>query len=371
VHPWPLSFRNTTIVLLSVASTPTQPPVRESDPLLGEGQRLKEHGEPSLFSFSLLSFGRAMALPVFVQDAQGTPHMPTVPPSARKLLRQGRARHVPHHAFTIICLTQPVTTPVRRSLRLDIVYHGPTVALHLILEGMPMPTLLLTVLVVPPPRSWLLRAARQRDGGRAGWSGRSRRREWHRRSGARLLPGHMMGRVLPISHLAEVVGALRALAPISQLIVTSPVAGALNDQMQRQLTAHPACAGLRLGGRAAASIHPNEAWPADTAGIALSAAPMVVAWCPTRAATAHDDQHHAASQHHSARAPIIAMTATGMTAVVAQQRPARRVLLATPHLGAGMDVVWRQQTVRRAEMRLRPADRRVVFLPIMSSLDSG
>jgi len=181
----------------------------------------------------------------------------------------------------------------------------------------------------------------------------------------------MMGRVLPISHLAEVVGALRALAPISQLIVTSPVAGALNDQMQRQLTAHPACAGLRLGGRAAASIHPNEAWPADTAGIALSAAPMVVAWCPTRAATAHDDQHHAASQHHSARAPIIAMTATGMTAVVAQQRPARRVLLATPHLGAGMDVVWRQQTVRRAEMRLRPADRRVVFLPIMSSLDSG
>lgn len=303
-----------------------------------------------------------MALPVFVQDAHGVPHMPTAPASARKLLRQGRARHIPHHAFTLISLLDPVTSPARRSLRLDIAYYGPTAILQLILEGMRMPTLLLTVLVVPPPRSWLLRGARQRDSGRAGRSGHFMRLVRYSRSGGRLLPGHLVSRVLSMHHLADVVGALRALAPISQLNVTSPLPAPLSDHIQHQITTHPAFAGLRMASSAAAaSPHHHSALPSDSAVMSLSTPPIVIACCSAALGAPRDRIRPASFQLRPARTPMVAVTATGTMAVVVQQRPVQQLLLAIPHLVAGMDVVWRRQLVQRSEVRVRTADR-VVFL---------
>ncbi|MBA3468317.1 MAG: RRXRR domain-containing protein [Herpetosiphonaceae bacterium] len=48
---------------------------------------------------------------IFVRDASGRPLMPMAPAHARKLLSQGKARRVPHHAFTIVQLETHVWRP--------------------------------------------------------------------------------------------------------------------------------------------------------------------------------------------------------------------------------------------------------------------
>lgn len=57
-----------------------------------------------------------MSVSVFVLDQNGTPMMPMAAAYARRLLKQHKAKHVPHHAFTIVQLTRVVLEPVTRPL---------------------------------------------------------------------------------------------------------------------------------------------------------------------------------------------------------------------------------------------------------------
>lgn len=76
-----------------------------------------------------------MSGPVFVIDAQGTPLMPTSPAAARRLLRQGKARRVRHHAFTIIQLAQAIHSPVLRPVIFGITLHPSSIEFFLITTG--------------------------------------------------------------------------------------------------------------------------------------------------------------------------------------------------------------------------------------------
>jgi hypothetical protein len=76
-----------------------------------------------------------MSSPVFVRDAQGTPLMPTSAAYARRLLQRGKARWVPHHAFSIIQLSQVVTLPVLRPVLAGIRIHLHTAEILLVASG--------------------------------------------------------------------------------------------------------------------------------------------------------------------------------------------------------------------------------------------
>jgi hypothetical protein len=64
-----------------------------------------------------------MSGPIFVQDAHGTPLMPTAAAHARKLLQQG-AQRVPHPTFTIVRLARPVASPSLRPVLLTVEHQG-------------------------------------------------------------------------------------------------------------------------------------------------------------------------------------------------------------------------------------------------------
>jgi hypothetical protein len=57
---------------------------------------------------------------IFVRDVEGTPLMPTSAAYARKLLSDGKAHQYPHHAFTVLQLTQRVAAPTLRPILLGI-----------------------------------------------------------------------------------------------------------------------------------------------------------------------------------------------------------------------------------------------------------
>jgi hypothetical protein len=77
-----------------------------------------------------------MASPVFVCDSQGHPLMPMAPAYARKLLHQGKARWLPHHAFTRIQLKQTIPTPILQPTRLVISLHQKVAECFLLMEGL-------------------------------------------------------------------------------------------------------------------------------------------------------------------------------------------------------------------------------------------
>ena len=86
-----------------------------------------------------------MSGPIFVLDAEGKPLMPMAPAYARKLLRQHKASWRPHHAFSIIQLSQVVDKPVYRNIGLRVVLHLHMAELFLIADG---PTTLFPLLRV-------------------------------------------------------------------------------------------------------------------------------------------------------------------------------------------------------------------------------
>jgi hypothetical protein len=77
-----------------------------------------------------------MASPVFVCDSQGHPLMPMAPAYARKLLHQGKARWLPHHAFTRIQLKQAIPTPVLQPTLLVISLNQKVAECFLLMEGL-------------------------------------------------------------------------------------------------------------------------------------------------------------------------------------------------------------------------------------------
>lgn len=64
---------------------------------------------------------------VFVVDHNGTPMMPMAAAYARRLLTQKKAKLLPHHAFTVIQLTQVVVDPVSRPVTM-LVHIGLNIA---------------------------------------------------------------------------------------------------------------------------------------------------------------------------------------------------------------------------------------------------
>jgi len=76
-----------------------------------------------------------MSSPVFVHDNQGTPLMPTSAAYARRLLQQGKAQWVPHHAFPVIQLTHSIQQPTLRPILIGVDIHLNAAELYLIAEG--------------------------------------------------------------------------------------------------------------------------------------------------------------------------------------------------------------------------------------------
>ena len=76
-----------------------------------------------------------MTGPVFVLDAQHTPLMPVAPAYARRLLKQGRARRLPHHIFTVVQLVRTIPAPVLRPIVLRSQAHPAALELLLLADG--------------------------------------------------------------------------------------------------------------------------------------------------------------------------------------------------------------------------------------------
>lgn len=99
-----------------------------------------------------------MSGPVFVRDAEGRPLMPIAAAYARKLLRQGKARWVPHHAFSVIQLSQAKASPTLRPVVVTLHVQVHTAALTLVATGEQRVFPLLRVLVdLRTDLSWRLR----------------------------------------------------------------------------------------------------------------------------------------------------------------------------------------------------------------------
>src|SRR5689334_21533487 len=81
------------------------------------------------------TIGGRMSSPVFVRDAQGTPLMPTSAAYARRLIEGGKARWVPHHAFSVLQLTQAVAQPTLRPVVVGVIVHLHTAELLLLADG--------------------------------------------------------------------------------------------------------------------------------------------------------------------------------------------------------------------------------------------
>ncbi len=76
-----------------------------------------------------------MSGPIFIRDAQGRPLMPLAAAHARKLLAQGKARRIPHHAFTVIQLNNVVDTPNLRPIIAGIAIHFQTAEIWIVAQG--------------------------------------------------------------------------------------------------------------------------------------------------------------------------------------------------------------------------------------------
>lgn len=76
-----------------------------------------------------------MSGPIFVLDNEETPLMPIAAARARQLIRQGKARLRPHHAFTVLQLAQPVPQPSLRPVVLGMLIHSQTAELFVLADG--------------------------------------------------------------------------------------------------------------------------------------------------------------------------------------------------------------------------------------------
>jgi 5-methylcytosine-specific restriction endonuclease McrA len=194
-----------------------------------------------------------MSGPVFVLDAQGKPLMPTSPAYARRLLRSGKARLVPHHAFTVIQLSHTVAQPILRPIVLGVRCWLHTAELVLVSETESVPLPLLRI--IADLRTDLPLRLRRRAGHRRRRRARGRYRKlrrhgtpfklrrptlfrsaWaeHHRHRTRARGGTQPGRgpVIPrwrAEAIERVIRALCRLAPISQVTIHEPPALQLHD----------------------------------------------------------------------------------------------------------------------------------------------
>lgn len=195
-----------------------------------------------------------MSGPIFVRDAQGTPLMPMAAAHARRLLQSGKVLLQPHHAFTIIHLTQTVENPKLQPVVLGVTIHLHTAELFLLAEGDHdiFPLLHLIVdLQTDMPRRLRRRAAhrhRRKARGRYRASRRhgipfhlrrpSRARSARTRRGYRSrmknpkarLPHHSPTMQWRAEAIERVIHALRELVPISRVIICEPLRGQLPYQ---------------------------------------------------------------------------------------------------------------------------------------------
>jgi len=186
-----------------------------------------------------------MSSPVFVRDAQGTPLMPTSAAYARRLIEGGKARWVPHHAFSVLQLTQAVAQPTLRPVVVGVIVHLHTAELLLLADGEHSSFPLLHVVV--DLRTDLPIRIRRRAGHRRrrrargryrsprpyGVSFKIRRPSMHRSRWRSLLrprkKAHRAVRVYtsPTIHwraqaIVRVIASLRLLTPISHLVILAP-----------------------------------------------------------------------------------------------------------------------------------------------------
>lgn len=187
-----------------------------------------------------------MAGLVFVRDAEGTPLMPMAPAYARRLVREGKAIRIAHHAFMIIQLTNTISTPVLQHITLLVTVHLHTAELMLLSRTQKGELPLLGLIAdLRTDLNWRLRR-------RAGHRRRRRQRQrYHaaKRQGQAFalrrpsraksrFQGKLRGirtdqkvrRPFHIPHtirwrtqaIERVINALRLLAPISHVKITAP-----------------------------------------------------------------------------------------------------------------------------------------------------
>jgi 5-methylcytosine-specific restriction endonuclease McrA len=181
-----------------------------------------------------------MSGPIFVQDAQGTPLMPMASAHARKLLQSGKVCLRPHHAFTIVRLSRTVTAPVLRPVVLGITVHERTAELALLAEGVHAVHPLLTVIVdlrTDIPWRMRRRAAHRRRRRYRGRYRRPRRARQPRPKSRRLVTSPRPSFPTTIRWRAEaierVITALRALVPISHIVLLAPHTNGEPDSTRR------------------------------------------------------------------------------------------------------------------------------------------
>jgi hypothetical protein len=305
-----------------------------------------------------------MSGPIFIQDAHGTPLMPTAAAHARKLLQQGGQR-VPHPTFTIVRLARPVDSPSLRPVLLTVEHQGAHLALSLIVQRLQESLLLLTILLGPMPHLWYRPLPRRRVHQRLRSAPGARRFPPFPRRLVRVSPSRWSLRDISVDDMAEVMLALRQLVPISHLVFPGGPPLTTTEHRLWQLREHPACAGLGLASAAAAaeliSSSRDQARPqADTAQ-PRPPAPIVLAWLSvSERGSRPPSASHQLETGSLAQLPSVSGKPIG---VVVGRRAAGRIVLAFPRRKNGTDIHWQRTTVRRDALRMLHSEP-TMFLPV-------
>lgn len=193
----------------------------------------------------LRRLGVQMSSPVFVRDSQGTPLMPTSAAYARRLLQQGKAQWVPHHAFPVIQLTHSIQQPTLRPILIGIAIRLHAADLYLIAEGeqaaLPLLHTIVDLRTDLPERLRRRAAHRKRRRSRARYRSPRRhgrpfklrrpsmlRSRWAREMyNSRRTTPMSTRHSSPTMHwraqaITRVIRALQALMPISHAVILSP-----------------------------------------------------------------------------------------------------------------------------------------------------
>ncbi len=306
-----------------------------------------------------------MSGPVFVQDAHGTPLMPTAAAHARKLFQQG-AQHIPHPTFTIVRLARPVDSPSPPTCAPDcrapgraprIVADRPT-RLH---ESL----LLLTILLGPMPYLRYRPSPLRRMHRRARNAPGARRFPAVPRTLVPVSPSRWSRREVSVDDMAEVVLALRQLIPISHLAFPGGPPLTTTEYELWQLREHPACAGLGLASTAAAAelisnSRDQARHHADTAR-PRPPAPVVLVW---PSVSERETGPPSASQLPPVGSLARLSSVSGKPiGVVVRRRAAGQIVLALPHRKNGTDIRWQRTTVRGDALRMLNSEP-IMFLPV-------
>lgn len=305
-----------------------------------------------------------MSGPIFVQDARGTPLMPTAAAHARKLFQQG-AQHVPHPTFTIVRLARPIASPSLRPVLLTVEHQGAHLALSLIVQRLHESLLLLTILIGPIPRLWYRPSPIRRMHRRVRNAPGARRFPAVPRTLVPVSPSRWSLREVSVNDMAEVVLALRQLVPISHLAFPAGPPLTTTEHRLWQLCEHPACAGLGLASTAAAaelisSNRDQARHQADTVR-PRPPAPVVLAW---PSVSEHETGPPSTSQLPSVGSLAGLSSVSGKPiGVVVRRRAAGQIVLAFPRRKDGTAIRWQRTTVRRDALRMLESEP-IMFLPV-------